>query len=162
MPAPAAWRGGRAERQNATERESADLRTVERLNSTGAAFRPALLAGLGAWAAVVPYLATAVGLEVDVPAKVEVVDHVVPGAIVIAASAALVALRLDPEGLPALSLAGVAALAGFWTTSTHMPLLAEAADGVTPWGAALLHFSSGPPVVLVALWMILAPAGARD
>ena len=111
---------------------------------------------------VVPYLATAVGLEVDVPARVEVVDHVVPGALVVAVSGVLVGLRdrLDPEGLPALSLIGVACLAGFWTTSTHVPLLAEAADGVTSWGAALLHFSSGPPVVAVALWMILAPIRA--
>ena len=127
--------------------------------------RPALLAAAGAWAMVPPYLGPAIGLDLDVAARVEVVDHVVPGAVALAASAAILALGRrgrGPESLPGLVAAGAAFLAGFWITSTHVPLPIEAAEGTTGWGPALLHFSAGPPVVALSLWLLLAPGGGRE
>ena len=87
------------------------------------------LAALAVWAMAVPWLARAVGLEVDVPARLEVIDHVVPGA--------------------------VAALAGTWITATHVTLVPEALDGVTGWGPALAHLSAGPPIVVLAVAILL-------
>ena len=111
------------------------------------------LAVLAAWAMVVPWFARAVGAELDVPARLEVIDHVVPGAIVLACCAYLTAA---PAGeLGRLAALGVAALAGFWITATHAVLLPEAIDGISPWPAALLHLSAGAPVTVLALWLLL-------
>ncbi len=43
----------------------------------------AALTGLSAWATGVPWLARAVGLELDVATRLEVVDHVVPGVVML-------------------------------------------------------------------------------
>ena len=120
------------------------------------------LAALGAWAAVIPYLGRAVGLTVDVAARVEFVDHVVPGVIVVLIGTWLVLLARRPAGrgdLTSLVAAGLAFLAGFWTLATHVPLLVEAARGLAPWGAALLHASAGPPIVVLTLWLVLRADG---
>jgi hypothetical protein len=112
-----------------------------------------VLAALAAWAVVVPWFARAVGAELDVPTRLEVIDHVVPGAIVLASCAFLAAA---PAGeLARLAALGVAALAGFWITATHAVLLPEAIDGISPWPAALLHLSAGAPVTVLALWLLL-------
>jgi hypothetical protein len=49
----------------------------------------AALTGLSAWATGVPWLAGAVGLELDVATRLEVVDHVVPGVVMLAGAAVL-------------------------------------------------------------------------
>ena len=54
-----------------------------------------------------------------------------------------------------LGALALACLAGVWITATHITLVPEALDGVSPWGAALLHLSAGPPVVVVSLWLLL-------
>ena len=111
------------------------------------------LAALAVWAMVVPWLARAVGAHLDVPTRLEMIDHVVPGAIVLACYGFLAAA---PAGeLARLAALGVAALAGFWITATHAVLLPEAIDGISPWPAALLHLSAGVPVTLLALWLLL-------
>lgn len=117
---------------------------------------------LGAWSAIVPYLARPLGLEVDVATKVEIVDHVVPGVLV-----ALLGGWLtfgDRAGSPvsrgALA-AGVCALSGFWILATHVPLLADAADGREDWPAALWHSSSGP-VIIVLAFVIALRSGPAD
>ena len=122
-----------------------------------AALLPAALALLGAFAAATPYLASAWGLEVDVPSRVEVVDHVVPGAVIVASGAALLLVRgrAAQGGFVAMAAAGLAFLAGFWITSTHVPLLFEAADAVVGWDAALFHMAAGPLSLLVALWLLV-------
>ena len=122
--------------------------------------RAIALAALAAWATAVPWLARALGLELDVPTRLEIADHVVPGVIVLGGCALLLRSAADPApgGLLRLGVLAVACLAGFWITATHAVLLPEAIDGSSPWGAALLHLSAGPPVTLLSLWMLLADA----
>jgi len=122
------------------------------------------LAVLGVWTIVVPYLARVLGLEVKVASRVEVVDHVVTGALVAAAGLYLVMLarRRSLAGAPsALLAAGVCFLAGFWVLSTHVPLLADAARSRVSWGAALWHFSTALPIVLISLWCVLRSSAAE-
>lgn len=117
----------------------------------------ALLAALAAWAIVVPYLGHLLGLSVPVAAIVEVVDHVIPGALIVAAAlylrrrAGLHLLAGDRTALPA---AGVAFLAGFWVLATHVPLVVDAARTDQPWDAAIWHSISGLPIVLLAAWCV--------
>lgn len=131
--------------------------TTIRRPSTAAIRTPRILAVLAAWAVAAPYVARAAGLRLDVPARLEIADHVVPGLLVLACC--VVALRAWPGTLRWLLAAGVALLAGLWITVTHVPLIPEALDGVTPWGAALMHLSAGPPVALAAVWMFAIPGG---
>ena len=123
--------------------------------------RAMALGALAAWAIAVPWVARSLGLPLDVPARLEVIDHVVPGLVALACCAALAhpTAAGPPGGPPRLGILGLAYLAGFWITATHATLLPEAIDGVSPWGAALLHLSAGPPVALVALWTLLVDAG---
>jgi len=123
------------------------------------------LALFGAWTIVVPYLATVLGLEVKgVSSLVEVVDHVVPGALVAAAGLHLTMLarRRSLAGVTSALLAGgVCFLAGFWVLSTHVPLLADAARPASvSWAAALWHSSTAVPVVALALWCVLRSSSA--
>lgn len=134
--------------------------TVGARRASGERRRVIALAALAAWAIAVPWLARVLGLELDVPTRLEIVDHVVPGAIVLAGCAAMLrpAASAQPGGLLRLGVLGVVCLAGFWITATHAVLLPEAIDGISPWGAALLHLSAGPPVTVLSLWMLLADA----
>ncbi len=116
------------------------------------------LLAAGAWAIVVPYLADALGLELDVAAATEVIDHVVPGALAVAFSAVLLRDADRVGELAWLVAAGAAFLTGFWITATHAPLLLEASDGLSPWDASLVHLSAGPPVALVAGRMVFLRA----
>lgn len=119
------------------------------------------LALLGGWSIAVPYVDGALGLRVDVVQKVEVVDHVVPGAIVVAALAAM-ALRRPARGSVWVLAPCVAFLAGFWMTSTHVPLVLQAADGEAPWGGALFHTSPGPAVAVLSLWLLTVGIRASE
>jgi hypothetical protein len=121
-------------------------------------WRTAVLAALAAWTIVVPYLGRALGLTVDVAARVEVVDHVVPGAL--ATAAALYLNRVARRGPLAaerfaLLASGVAFLAGFWVLATHLPLLAEAADADQSWSAAIWHSATALPIVVLAFTCVL-------
>lgn len=117
------------------------------------------LAIVGMLSVLPPYLGPAVGLELDVRAKVEVVDHVVPG-VVVAVCGILGALlaRRDEEiadGAAALGLIGLCFLAGLWQAVTHVPLVLDAGGPATPWDAVLLHSIAGPVIVALALWLVL-------
>lgn len=124
----------------------------------------AVLALLGAWTIVVPYLAVPLGFEVKVSSLVEVVDHVVPGVLVVAAGLYLTMLarRRSLAGASSALLAGgVCFLAGFWVLSTHVPLLADAARSANvSWAAAIWHFSTALPVVVLAFWCVLRSSAA--
>ena len=115
--------------------------------------RATALALVAAWAIAVPWAARAMGQRLDVPTRLEVIDHVVPGALVAGCCAAL--LHDAAGSLLRLGALALACLAGVWITATHITLVPEALDGVSPWGAALLHLSAGPPVVVVSLWLLL-------
>lgn len=124
---------------------------------TGMQQAPKALIALAAWAMTVPWIADALGQGLDVPDRLEIVDHVVPGVVVLGACGVL--LLSDAASLTRLAAGGVACLAGVWITAAHAVLVTEAIDGVSPWGAALLHLSAGPPITIVAAWMLLADAG---
>jgi len=113
---------------------------------------------LGAWSIVVPYVGPAVGLRLDVRPTVEIVDHVVPGAVVLAAGMSLLLILRSatsrPSSLLVPALAGVAFLAGFWMLSTHVPLLVQSGRDLAPWGAAF-HKTPGAAVTALSLWLLL-------
>jgi hypothetical protein len=122
-----------------------------------------VLALLGVWSVFPPYLGPPLGLELDVAAKVEIVDHVVPG-VVVALCAGLAALlmrrgvgaQLDAIGL---ALTSLCFLAGLWQAATHAPLVLDGGGSETPWGAVLFHASPGPVILAIALALTLtAPA----
>ena len=114
----------------------------------------ALLA-LGAWAATVPYVAAVAGLELDVAGRVEFVDHVVPGVVVVAVAAWLATGHGDEPTAAALGAAAACVLAAFWISATHVSLLVDAARGVAPAGASILHGTAGP-ALLIAAGVLLA------
>jgi predicted membrane channel-forming protein YqfA (hemolysin III family) len=120
--------------------------------------RATLLAAIGAWTIVAPYIGTALGYDVNVRPIIEFVDHVVPGVIVVAA--ALVLRRLALRGRLAgqafaLLASGVAFLAGFWVFATHLPLVQDAANSRLPWDAALWHSIAALPIVGLAIWFVV-------
>ena len=146
------------------------METAERAGPGAAAHRgrDALVAlalvALGAWEIGVPYLAAALGLELDVPSRVEVVDHVVPGLVLVASGALLAfwARRGARGGVLPLVLASLAFLAGFWITATHVPLVLQAGDELSPWGSVLFHATGGPPIVALALWLLVPRVRALE
>jgi hypothetical protein len=118
----------------------------------------AVLAGIGAWTVVVPYLGNALGLDVNVRSLVEVVDHVIPGLLILVAGLYLrrLAARGRLAGEPtALIASGVAFLAGFWVFATHVPLLADASRSDLPWDAAIWHSVAGLPAAGLACWFVV-------
>lgn len=118
-----------------------------------------VLALLGAWSVLPPYLGPPLGLALNVTDDVEVVDHVVPGVAVAlcAGLAALLARRGTPPeaSAPILGLTSLCFLAGLWQTATHVPLVLEGGAAEAPWGAVLLHSSAGPAILAIALWLTL-------
>lgn len=119
--------------------------------------RWAALGVLGGWALAVPYVANAAGLELNVAPRLEVIDHVVPGVLVVAAAAIVLALRRgDPAAYeaPVMGAGAIAMLAALWITTSHVPLLGDAAQGSAPVAASLVHGSAGPPVLLLSLWLL--------
>ena len=130
--------------------------------ATGVRAIAAALAALGAWAIAVPYLGAAVGLELDVPARTEFVDHVVPGVVAVAAAAWLLAADEAEPTVPALAAAGASVLAGFWISVTHLTLLIDAARGTAPAAASLLHGTAGPALLVVSGWLLARLLRAPD
>jgi hypothetical protein len=117
------------------------------------------LCALALWSIVPPYLGPAVGLELDVAASVEVVDHVVPG--LAAAAAALLALerarRGETDSPRVLAALGVGVLAGLFQTVSHITLVLEAGEPQAPVGAVVLHATPGPLLLGLSLWLLLKP-----
>jgi uncharacterized membrane protein YqjE len=85
---------------------------------------------------------------------VEVVDHVVPGLLVVAVSAAVLFLRGRPKGIGQTAFfAGLAVvLAGFWMVVTHLPLVAQALQDEAPWPATIWHTATAFLTFGVGLW----------
>jgi hypothetical protein len=107
---------------------------------------PLLLLILATWGALAPYIATALGLIVVVRPIVEVVDHVIPGVILLAVAAAALATRRFP-----LVAALAAALASLWMTATHVPLVIQGARGGVSMAAALFHSIPGMAALVVSV-----------
>ncbi len=101
---------------------------------------------VGAWALLPPYT----GPALNTADRVEFADHVVPGVAVIAVSVAalLLARRHGNDNLSFAAGLGIV-LSGFWMTTTHLPLVLQAARGEAPWGATIYH--SLPGLAVLAL-----------
>lgn len=112
---------------------------------------------LGGLSMLPPYLGPALGLELDVPADIEVVDHVLPGAVIaLCGGVATLRLRGRPAGradLGDLLLYSGAFLAGLFQTATHAPLVLDGGEPLTPWGAVALHSTLAPVITVIALWL---------
>ena len=116
-----------------------------------------VLGALGAWSIAVPYVGPVLGLKLDVAARLEIVDHVVPGLFVAASSLLMLLLlrRGQAGSLPSLATACTMTLAGLWITATHVPLLSQASDDLVPWGTAFFHIATGPLIVGLSLWLVM-------
>jgi hypothetical protein len=130
-----------------------DKTTPSSASSSGATKLALAVGVLGAYSIVVPFLGDAIGLDINVAAKLEVVDHVIPG-VVAALSAAFAygKLRSGTAGasLAYLAAVGAAILAGLWITTTHIPLLLQAGRDSVGWAPALWHSIPGIPVFILA------------
>lgn len=117
------------------------------------------LAAVAAWSIVPPYLGPLVGLGLDVPASVEIVDHVLPGLAAIAGAFIVLAdvRRGEPDSLRSLAALGVCALAGLFQTVSHAALVLNAGGPLQPVGAVVLHSSPGPVLLTLSLWLLLRP-----
>lgn len=113
-----------------------------------------MLAGLGllvgCWALLPPYTGPALNTE----SRVEFVDHVVPGIVILAISALAFLFAWRRGGSSILLPAGLGIfLAGFWMTATHAPLVLQATRQEAPWGATVYHSLPGLAVLaLGAVW----------
>lgn len=118
----------------------------ERSGSSGL---PLLGVLTGLWAMVPPYVEPFGALAVR--RSVELLDHVVPGAVVLAV--ALAAYLLLGAGRPAPMLLGglVISLAGLWILATHVGLVAQARQGIAPSGAVAWHGLPGIGVTLLGV-----------
>lgn len=107
---------------------------------------------LGVWLAVTPYVAPALGFVLELDPIVEVIDHVVPGVVLVVAAASVLLLRRRPSAPYAFAVAtGLSVLGGLWATATHLPLLLQARQGLAPWGAAIFHSTPGLVILAVGL-----------
>ncbi|MEN3316008.1 MAG: hypothetical protein V7605_2242 [Acidimicrobiaceae bacterium] len=105
-----------------------------------------------------------VGPGLDTTRAVEVVDHLVPGLVVLAVSTAvLVATRSTPvAGVFVLGAAMVTVLAGLWMVATHIPLVAQAGRHEAPWGSTMFHSAAAVLVLAFGLaWAWASWAGAE-
>lgn len=123
-----------------------------------------VLAGLALWSIVPPYLGPVIGLELEgVASSVEVVDHVVPG--LLACAAALIARddvrRGGVDSIRVLAALGACALAGLFQTASHATLVLDAGGPLQPVDSVVLHATPGPALLLLSLWLLLAPPTAR-
>ena len=120
------------------------------------------LAGVALWSMVPPYLGPLIGLELDVDASLEVVDHIVPG--VSAFAGALIALgeaRLGrTDSVRYLVALSVGVLAGLFQCVTHFPLVLDAGGPLQPVDSVVLHSTPGPVLMLLALFLLLRPPAA--
>ena len=94
--------------------------------------------------------------------QLEFIDHVVPGAVVIAVSllALVIARRARTLG-PLFGVGLVIVVAGLWMDATHLPLVLQATRNEAPWGATLYHSLPGLAVLLLGVgWCLLFRASA--
>jgi hypothetical protein len=118
-----------------------------------------VLVAVAAWSILPPYVGPLLGLELEVASSVEVIDHVGPGLLAVAAaSAALVLVRRGrSDSLLVFAALAVCALAGMFQTVSHMTLVRDAGDPLTPVDAVVLHATAGPVVLALSLWLLLRP-----
>ncbi len=118
------------------------------------------LIAVAAYSMLPPYLGPLIGLELDVAASVEVIDHVVPGVLAIIAGflALSFARRGETDSIRALSALGVCALGALLQTVSHIPLVLDAGGPQQPVGSVLLHSTPGPVLLALSVWLLLRPS----
>lgn len=112
---------------------------------------PLLGVAVGLWGVLPRFLDSGLNTE----DTVEVVDHVIPGVIVVIVSLiALAVARRSAKPGPLLFIAGlVVLLAGLFMVATHVPLVMQATRGEAPWGGTVFHTSAALAVFgLGLLW----------
>jgi hypothetical protein len=105
---------------------------------------------VGLWALLPKYVTP----PLNTSDTAEFADHVIPGVLILGASAACL-LRRNPQGLSLVPLiAGmIVVLAGFWMVATHIPLVVQAFGGDAPWAGTIHHTASALAVFgLGLLW----------
>jgi hypothetical protein len=117
------------------------------------------LVAVAAWSILPPYIGPSLGLELDVTKKIEAIDHLIPGLLaVIGASTALVFARQGRfDGVPAFAGLAICALAGLFQTVSHVSLVLHAGGQLQPVDSVALHATPGPVLLVLALWLLLAP-----
>lgn len=110
------------------------------------------LAGLviGVWAMLPPWVGPKLA---GIPVKREVVDHIVPGAAVVALSALFLVLvrRGRRPAADALVAGMVILLGGFWMTATHVALVRQVLHRTAPIPSVLHHTLPGLAVAGLGL-----------
>lgn len=84
--------------------------------------------------------------------RVEVIDHVVPGVVVVIVSLMSLAARRPAKVLFFFLTGLVVLLAGLFMLSTHVPLIMQAIRGEAPWGGAIFH--TAPAVGVLGLGLL--------
>jgi hypothetical protein len=106
-----------------------------------------LLATVGAWLAIAPVAAKAIGFGVHVPLTVEFADHAIPGAAIMVSAAA--ARRIGTDG-SRIAGGAFAFLAAAWAILTHVPLVFEA-RGVPSAATATWHMLPAVAALIIAV-----------
>ena len=121
-----------------------------------------VLIGVAVWSILPPYIGPLLGLELDVPSSLEVIDHLVPGLCAIAAAcfALSFARRGETDSLRALAALGVCALAGLFQTVSHVTLVLDAGGPLQPVDSVVWHATPGPVLLGLSLFLLLVPARA--
>lgn len=117
---------------------------------------PVVLLVLAVWGAIVPYVGPHLGEIVNTRPLNEIVDHVVPGAVVAGVAVVAWAWRRFT-----LAEALLVVLSGAWMTATHVPLLLQVRTGEVDLGAALFHAAPGVAILLLGTCAPLAGPAAR-
>ena len=122
------------------------------------------LIGVAVWSILPPYIGPPLGLELDVPTSTEIVDHVVPGVLTIAAAALALsfARRGETDSLRVLAALGVCALSGLFQLVTHVPLVLDAGGPLQPVDTVILHSTPSPVLLAMSLWLLLHPLSAEE
>lgn len=117
------------------------------------------IAGLAlcVWAVIPPYL----GPALDTDTRVEVVDHVVPGVVLLAVSSVAWVLgpRLRTPTIAPLVTGLAVLLVGLWMFATHVPLVAQALRDEVPAGAAAFH--TAPTIAVTVFGLLWVRVGWR-
>ena len=111
---------------------------------------PFVFLGLGLFIGLYAMLPAFTGPQLHVQRITEVVDHVIPGLIVLALVALAILVGARPPGLM-LVFGSVVTMAGLWMVDTHIGLLRQAVDHEVDLAAAGFHLSTALAVFLFGL-----------